>query len=79
MDQKEKEVTSEDKNNQTYCSSMIIKQKRILKKHNALLSKPNKNTSLAFTCIFQPRTREAPQRIAAAVIFSSSEPLTAIS
>lgn len=44
MDQKEKEVTSEDKNNQTYCSSMIIKQKRILKKHNALLSKPNKKT-----------------------------------
>jgi len=31
------------------------------------------------TCIFQPRTKEAPQRIAAADIFSSPEPLTAIS
>uniref|UniRef100_A0A2P2LGC4 Uncharacterized protein n=1 Tax=Rhizophora mucronata TaxID=61149 RepID=A0A2P2LGC4_RHIMU len=36
-------------------------------------------TFYTITCIFQPRRREAPQRIVAAYIFSSSNPLTASS
>lgn len=35
--------------------------------------------SNSITCIFHPLSRDAPQRMAAADIFSSSDPLVAIS
>jgi len=39
--------------------------------------KIKKKMVFGITCTFQPRTKDAPQRMVAADIFSSSEPLIA--
>jgi hypothetical protein len=41
------------------------------------MRKSNDIVDVEITCTFHPRTRDAPQRMVAADIFSSSEPLIA--
>lgn len=42
-----------------------------------IMRKANDNVDVEITWTFHPRTRDAPQRMVAADIFSSSEPLIA--